>query len=228
MIIGGIAAAVILVLAIVLGVRLIGGGDDEAGGPDPSPTAPATPDATDDDPASTDPAHDDPASTDPADDDPAAGGSAGDMVTLQPGEAGEVLGITGDPELTVAVLSVERNWEPEGTQAVICGEPNYEYIAVELEFTTLPSLADGSGTYTFAGFELGLATEQGTPLDASGIDGLFCLSQDQQAPSDMAPDQTYTGWAVIDASPEAASITWNPFLDVTSQQPVYVWNLADF
>ncbi|WP_277050624.1 hypothetical protein [Ruania albidiflava] len=234
LIVGGIAVAVVLALVIVLAVRLISGGDDEAGGTTASPTAPTSTDPTDD-PASADPT-DDPASADPTDDPagadatdaPTAGGSSGDTVARQPGEAGEVLGISGDPEMTVAVISIERNWEAEGSQAVLCGEPDYEYIAVELEFTTLPAMADGTGSYSFAGFELGLATAQGTPLDASGIGGLFCLSQDQRPPSDMTADQTYTGWAVLDASPDAALITWNPFLDVTGQQPVYAWSLEDF
>ena len=225
LLVGGIAGVVILVLLIVLAVRLIGGGD-EAGGTTSSPTAPASADPTDD-PTSADPT-DDPTSADPTDDPTDSQQATGDIVVLAPGEAAEILNSHGDPEVTATLVSVERNWEPEDSQAIMCGDPDGEYIGLEFEFTTLPALADGSETFSFVGFELGMVNANGTALEANAVSGMFCLSQDQMAPSDVGPDETFTGWAVMDAPSEATMVTWEPFLDFTGQQPTFGWNLADF
>src|SRR5690625_3126415 len=226
LIVGGIAGVVVLALLIVLAVRLIGGGDDEAGGGTPSPTAPVTSDPTDD-PTSADPT-DDPTSADPTDDPTDSQQSTGDIVALAPGEAAEILSVSGEPELTAALVSVERNWEPDSSQAVTCPDPSGEHIALEFEFTTLSALAEGSETFGFLVFELGLVNANGTALEAIAVSGMFCLTQDQLAPSEVGPDETFTGWAVIDAPSEATMVTWEPFLDFSGQQPTYGWNLADF
>src|SRR5699024_9559327 len=141
LLVGGIAGVVILVLLIVLAVRLIGGGD-EAGGTTSSPTAPASADPTDDptsadptdDPTSADPTDDptdDPTSADPTDDPTDSQQATGDIVVLAPGEAAEILNSHGDPEVTATLVSVERNWEPEDSQAIMCGDPDGEYIGLE-------------------------------------------------------------------------------------------------
>src|SRR5699024_3083938 len=96
------------------------------------------------------------------------------------------------------------------------------------EFTTLPALADGSETYNFVGFEVGLANDNGTALEANGAAGLFCLGTDQHTPPDMGPGETHTGWAVSDAPAEATHVLWQPFLDFTGAQPTYAWSLSDF
>lgn len=222
LIVGGIVAVILVVLLVILAIRLIGG-DDETSGNAPSPI-PATP--------STDPADDPttPAPSDQPSDDPTDSSSAGGgtLTALAPGEPAMVTGASGEPEVEVALVSVERNWQPDGAQAVVCPDPVGEYLALEFEFTTLPALADGSGTYSFAGFEIGLANDNGTALEASGVSGLFCLGSDRQAPVDMGPGETFTGWAVVDAPAEGSQVLWEPWLDFTGEQPTYAWSIADF
>ena len=216
MIVGGIVAVIVLALLVVLAVRLIGddGESTGAGGSTPSVTAPSSADPTDQ------------PSADPTNQ-PSSGVGDGTLAVLGPGEVATVVGGTGESEVEVALMGVERNWQPEGSQAVVCPDPEGEYIALEFEFTTLPALADGAGSYSFAGFEVGLANDRGTALDASGVAGLFCLSTDQRAPSEVAPGETFTGWAVVDAPAEASHVLWEPFLSF-SEQPTYAWSLADF
>ena len=211
---------VVLAMLVVLAVRLIGGGD---GTTDSSPTPTATAPSTDpaDDPT------DDP-SDQPTDQQTTGSGGGGDLAALGAGEPAVVTGTSGEPEVEVALVSLERGWQPEGSQSAICPDPAGEYIALEFEFTTLPALADGTGSYSFAGFEVGLANDDGTALDASGVSGLFCLSSDQRAPSEVGPGETFTGWAVVDAPAEASQVLWEPWLDFTGAQPTYAWSIADF
>lgn len=233
LIVGGIVTVIVVVLLVVLAVRLING-DDEAGGTGPTPTAaapstdpaddPTTPAQTDD---PSDQPTDDPTDQ-PTDDPTGSSGAGGTLTALAPGDPAIVTGASGEPEVEVALVSVERNWQPDGAQAVVCPDPVGEYLALEFEFTTLPALAEGSGTYSFAGFEIGLANDNGTALEASGVSGLFCLGSDRQAPVDMGPGETFTGWAVVDAPAEGSQVLWESWLDFTGEQPTYAWSIADF
>lgn len=207
---------IVLALLVVLAVRLIGGDDGTTdSGPTPTVTAPST-DPTDD------------PSDQPTDQQTAGSGGGGDLAALGPGEPAAVTGTSGEPEVEVALVSLQRGWQPEGSQSAICPDPTGEYLALEFEFTTLPALADGTGTYSFTGFEVGLANQNGTVLDASGVSGLFCLGGDQRAPTDVGPGETFTGWAVVDAPAEASQVLWEPWLDFTGAEPTYSWSIADF
>src|SRR5699024_12405347 len=97
-----------------------------------------------------------------------------------------------------------------------------------VEATTLSVLAEATKTLGYAGFELGLVNANGTDLESNAVSGMFCLTQDQLAPSEVGPDETFTGWDVVDAPSEATMVNWEPFLDFSGQQPTYGWNLADF
>ena len=220
LIVGGIVIVIVLALLVVLAVRLIGGDGATESSPTPTVTAPST-DPTDD---STTP----PPTDDPSDQQTTGSGGGGDLAALGPGEPAVVTGTSGEPEVEVALVSLERGWQPEGSQSAICPDPAGEYIALEFEFTTLPALADGTGSYSFAGFEVGLANDNGTTLDASGVSGLFCLGSDQRAPSEVGPGETFTGWAVVDAPAEASQVLWEPWLDFTGAQPTYAWTITDF
>ncbi len=221
----GIAIAIMVALLLFLGFRLVGGDDESTGSAStPTATAPSTDPA--DDP--TTPAQTDDPTDDPTDQQTDGSGGSGNLAALGPGEPAVVAGVSGEPEVEVALVSVERGWQPQGSQTAMCPDPAGEYLALEFEFTTLPALADGTGSYSFAGFEVGLANDNGTALDTNGVSGLFCLNADQRAPSEVGPGESFTGWAVVDAPAEASQVLWEPFLDFTGTQATYAWSIADF
>ncbi|MBK5249568.1 MAG: hypothetical protein JJE50_09070 [Actinomycetales bacterium] len=126
------------------------------------------------------------------------------------------------------LLQVQESWTVDNN-FMCTGAENGQYLALEMQFTTLPALADSSeGTYTFIGWELGALDASGAPFEeANAFSGLFCLDQSQQAPSEMQPGQTYTGWAVLDVPADVSAVTWTDLFDFTGEAPSYRWVLAD-
>ncbi|SED99969.1 hypothetical protein SAMN04488554_1271 [Ruania alba] len=215
-----------IILLIVLAVKMItGGGDDEAGPADPSPTSVEPTDEPTTDEASEEPTED---ATEEATDDTGGSTTSGDYEFLAVGDPAVVADTGGEPIVEVRMLQVDRNWEPSGS--ALCSEPDGDYVAMEFEFTTLPALADYSeGTYSFAGFELGMMDTDGNKIaDVSGIAGILCLDSDERTPTEMVPGEVYTGWALVDVPREPGGVLWEPWLDFSGTQPTYAWDLADY
>ncbi|QOR69213.1 hypothetical protein IM660_10815 [Ruania alkalisoli] len=223
--------AVVVIGGIALALSLIFGGEDE---PEPVVEPTSTSEPTDDPTTSEptdEPTTDEPTeepTQEPTDDGGGSGALTGDYEVLSPSDPAIVTD-DGTPIVEVRLLQVERNWQPD-PNSFICAEAEGEYVAMEFEFTTLPELADYSeGTWSFSTFELGLLDTGGNKMaDISAFAGLFCLDESQQAPSDMSPGETYTGWALMDAPREPGGILWEPWLDFTGEVPTYAWDLADF
>lgn len=215
-----IAVVAVLVLgAIVWGAASLfsGGGDEEATG-DPTTAQPTTDEPTD--PATTDEPTD-PATTD----EPTDAQTAGPMTDLGPGEPA-LASSGGTPIAEVRLLGTTPGWEPDST--MFCSEAeNGQYLAIDLEFTTLPALAEQDPpTYSFIGLEMG-ALAGDTVIETSAVIGLFCLDTAEQPPSEMEPEQTYTGTVLLDVPEDVTAVTFTNLFDFTGDNGPYRWVLAD-
>lgn len=229
----GAIIAICVVAALVLG-GVIWGVASLMSPNDPDPTvapttteAPTTDPATTD-PATTDPATTDPATTDPATTDPATDPASGDVIDLVGDEPAIAVGSAGDPIAELRLAEIVPDWQP-GANSIMCGEPeNDQYLGLRFDITTLPALAnEDPPTYTFIGWEIG-AEMDGAALDVNGFgSGLFCLDSSEQAPSEMQPDQSYSGWVLLDVPANVTAVTYENFLDFTGAGNSYRWVLAD-
>lgn len=232
----GAIIAICVVAALVLGGLIWGltsllSGDDD---PDPTVAPTTTADATETDEPTDPAATDDPTDaetdepTDPATDDPGAG-DAGviDLTGDQPAIA--VSTTTQDPIAELRLAEIVPSWEP-ASSGVFCGEPeNGQHLGLRFDITTLPALADEEPpTYNFLGWEIGAEIDGATLEDANGFaTGLFCLEEDERAPVDMEPEQSYSGWVLLDVPTSVTAVTFNNIFDFTGESDSYRWVLAD-
>lgn len=82
-------------------------------------------------------------------------------------------------------------------------------------------------TYTFIGWEIG-AQVDGVDIETNGFgSGLFCLTSEQQFPSEMEPGSTYEGWVVLDVPDTVTAVTYAAPFDFSGNATTYRWVLAD-
>jgi hypothetical protein len=227
--------AVVVVAVLVLGgiawglSSVLGGGDEDptAGEPSTTVTDDPTSDEPTDDPTTDEPT-DDPTTDEPTD--PATtddgGGTAG-VVDLTGTDPAVVNGAAGAPVAEIRLIEAVAGWESSTPSSLCSPAENGQYLGLQLEFTTLPALADESTpTYTFIGWELG-AEVDGVAIETNAFStGLFCVGSDERPPSDMAPGETYTGWAVLDVPESVTAVTFEDMFDFSGAQ-MYRWVLAD-
>lgn len=224
---GVVIGVSVAVAAVVLGgigwgvFALVNGPDD-----DPSPSVTATTDPPETDP-STDPPTTDPSTEPPSTDPSTDSGGGGDVADLTGDDPALALGASGEPVAELRLQEIVTDWQPD--DSMFCGEPtNGQYLGLQFEITTLPALADEeTPTYTFIGWEVG-AEVDGVRIDANGFSGsLMCLSSEQQAPSEMQPNETYTGWIVLDVPDSVTAVVFDDLFDFSGEYPTYRWLLAD-
>lgn len=226
-----VAVVAVLVLGgIVWGLTsLFTGGDEDPTAGEPTTEVSPTDEPTTDEPTTDEPTTDEPTTEGPTDDPTTdgGGGSTSEVIDLTGSDPAIVNGTSGDPVVEVRLLQAELGWQPSSS-SVLCSDPeNGQYLGLELEFTTLPALADESTpTYTFIGWELG-AEADGVALETNGFStGLFCLDTTERPASEMQPGETYTGWAVLDVPDSVTAATFEDMFDF-SGAGMYRWVLAD-
>ncbi|WP_434080601.1 hypothetical protein [Sanguibacter sp. Z1732] len=229
----GILIAAIVVGVLVLGLLIWGGialfgGDDDpeeiptTSAPDPTEEPTEDPDETEeptDDPTDdpTDEPTDEP-TDDPTDDNGPVGPDDGEAVVLELGEAAVIQGTESDPEVTLAVLSVEE-WEAE-SGAFFCTEPELDgYIEFAVEVTTY----DLDEPYDFSPINFGIAdSDQNTMDEVNPFMGLLCDNPDM-IESEMSANETYTGTVILDVPSDGSYIVWEELFDFTGEAVPYLW-----
>ncbi|UFU04904.1 hypothetical protein [Ruania halotolerans] len=202
-----------MVLLLVYAGSLLLGGDD------PQPTADPTISAPTDEP--TEELTEEP-SENPTDDPTPAGPVPTDGYTVLSGdEPAIVYDYDGHPQVEVRLLVVERNWESE--LDYMCQDATGEQIAVQLEFTVI---SDARPYYSFYGAELGLVDTEGHKIADVRADS-WCFEEEDQAPSDLRPEEVVTGWAVLEAPREPGAILWEDPYAYPEPTP-YMWQLSDY
>lgn len=233
----GAIVAVVAVAVLVLGGLIWGLTALLGGGSDPDPTVTATSDPTDGDPTSEEATSEEATTEEATTEEPtdaettedSGDGDSGGYTDLTGDSPASIMGYTAaDPIGELRLQEVVTDWQPSAS-SMLCGDPeNGQYLGMKFQITTTEALAEEDPpTYTFIGWEIG-AQVDGVDIETNGFSsGIFCLSSEEQFPSEMQPGETYEGWVVLDVPDTVTAITYAELFSFSDDANSYRWVLAD-